>query len=84
MIYWSADQQPAPTDGFPARETWSRAVLLQAIEYQAAGGVPDQVDVQSWTGKPETALPESDLASFTGSVRALLELLHWPRTPAAP
>jgi hypothetical protein len=75
MIYW-ASGVPSAESGEPIkRDEWSRAVIGQAGEYLAAGGAPDQMDVQSWIGWPEDPLPEIDMPSFAGSLYGVLRQL---------
>jgi hypothetical protein len=76
LIYWAASLPQQQRDGTATPDSWSRAVVDQAAAYRASGGDADQVVVQSRVGKPDAALPETDPASFAGSVLGVLRALR--------
>ncbi len=76
LIYWAS---PAPSEmkqGKANRDTWHRELMEEARAFRAVGGRADQVVVQSWIGQPDAALPETDPATFSGSVKELLAYLR--------
>ena len=75
VIYWAASLPQQLGAGTATRDSWSLGVLGQAAESCAAGVEPDQLVVQSWVGKPDAALPESDPTTFAGSVLGVLRAL---------
>lgn len=76
LIYWAASLPHHQRDGTATAANWSGAVSRQATEFRAADGKPDQVVIQSWVGEPAAALPESNPASFAGSVLGVLRALQ--------
>lgn len=75
LIYWAASLPQQIGAGTAARDSWLQGVLRQAAGSRAAGVEPDQFVVQSWVGKPDAALPESDPTTFAGSVLGVLRAL---------
>ena len=76
LIYWAASLPQQQAAATATAASWSRDVMRQAAEYRAAGGAPDQMVVQSWVNAPDAALPETDPASFAGSLLGVLGALR--------
>jgi hypothetical protein len=75
LIYWAARAPALRARGIPPTE-WRNEVLQQAQSYRAAGGVSDQIVLESWIGLPTQALPETSSESFTGAVVLLESSAH--------
>jgi hypothetical protein len=72
LIYWSANQPRLDREGQATPDVWRTGMLLQGRAYAQAGGMPDQVVIESWLHVPRRAVPETNPDTFTGSVLEFL------------
>lgn len=75
LIYWSANEPRLTQAGKSSPGTWRTGILKQKAAYAKAGGVPDQIVIESWLHVPARAVPEDNPDTFTGSV---LEFMKKP------
>jgi hypothetical protein len=68
LIYWAANFPSLNRDGEATEQTWETAIMQQGADYQATGGVPDEMVIESWVNTPSLAIPETAPDTFTRSV----------------
>jgi hypothetical protein len=73
VIIWSAKAAGHKKDGL-SDLAWHDGVVSEAGNLKAVGIRPDQIIIESWIGLPARGLPETDAATFTGSIEAVLEV----------
>ncbi len=76
LIYWAANYPSLSKQGEATPGTWTSAILDEAAQYAAVGGVPDEFFVESWILSdndpvPPHVTPDSSPDTMAGSVLAL-------------
>jgi hypothetical protein len=74
LIYWAADQPALAHRGLADDSSWYAGVMSQMHAYDAAGGSPDELMVESWLSAPPKCVPETAGFTFTQSVRDFCRL----------
>lgn len=75
-----ADGGPATSD-----KVWVAKAIARLERYEAAGGRPDIVGVESWEDHPDHLVPETDGASLTAIAKAYIDARRpRPYLPPAP
>jgi hypothetical protein len=68
LIYWAANFPSEQRNGTATEATWEDAILQQGAAFAAVGGLPDEMDIDSWLATPSRAVPETEPYTFTRSL----------------
>lgn len=69
LIYWASGLPAMRKRGLADDSTWYTGIMQQGYDYAFVDGRPDQVVLESWVQAPERCLPETELFTYTRSVR---------------
>lgn len=80
LIYWASNMNYSMRAEGAGEAAWEQEILYEFQKYRAAGGMPDQVVIQSWLHsadnsgpEPRQTIPETEPNTFTHSVIALTD-----------
>jgi hypothetical protein len=70
LIYWASPYPAEKARGEATDGTWTSEVMAEGAAFAKTGSSPDQYVLESWIGAPSHSVPETNPATFTGSVLA--------------